>query len=133
MRLRVLSPLVLAIACSGRAASGPTLSASTGAGEPVAPPPIGPAAPPSSGVAPGEEATLLLDGTPPIPDELRQRLEQYLETRSASIMDLADDGKSMLIGTRFGDTAQIHRVAMPGGARTQLTFSREPSGSAWPA
>jgi dipeptidyl aminopeptidase/acylaminoacyl peptidase len=128
MRLRALCPLFLALACSGRAASGPALPP-TG-GEPVAPPPVGPAAPPSSGVAPGEEATLLLDGTPPIPEELRQRLEQYLETRSASIMDLADDGRSMVIGTRFGDTSQIHRVAMPGGARTQLTFSREPSSSA---
>src|SRR5437868_4438003 len=28
----------------------------------------------------------------------------------------------MLISTRFADTAQIHLVKMPGGARTQLTF-----------
>jgi dipeptidyl aminopeptidase/acylaminoacyl peptidase len=28
----------------------------------------------------------------------------------------------MLITTRFSDTAQVHRVSFPGGARTQLTF-----------
>jgi dipeptidyl aminopeptidase/acylaminoacyl peptidase len=127
MRARlVVAPLLLVAACSGRAASGPALPGN-GAGEPVAPPPVGPSAPPTAGEAPGEEATLVLDGTPPIPEALRTRLEAYLETRSASIMDLADDGKSMLIGTRFGESSQIHRVAMPGGARTQLTFSREPS------
>jgi dipeptidyl aminopeptidase/acylaminoacyl peptidase len=31
----------------------------------------------------------------------------------------------MLIGTRFGDTVQVHRVRFPGGARTQLTFFRD--------
>ena len=131
--MRVISiSLLLAVACSGRGgAGGPVLPPGSGAGEPVAPPPVGPVAPPSAGVAPGEEATLLLDGTPPIPEGLRSRLEQYLETRSASIMDIADDGKAILIGTRFGDAAQIHRVAMPGGARTQLTFSREPTRGAY--
>ncbi len=38
----------------------------------------------------------------------------------------------MLIATRFANTAQIHRVAMPMGARKQLTFEAEPVGSgAW--
>ena len=32
----------------------------------------------------------------------------------------------MLISTRFGDTNQLHVVAAPMGARTQLTFGREP-------
>src|SRR5687767_12731864 len=31
----------------------------------------------------------------------------------------------MLVSTRFGTTSQIHRVAAPGGARTQLTFFPE--------
>ena len=30
--------------------------------------------------------------------------------------------REILIGTRFADTVQVHQVAMPGGARTQLTF-----------
>lgn len=37
---------------------------------------------------------------------------------------------SMLIATRFGDTNQIHRVAAPGAARTQLTFFSEPISTA---
>jgi dipeptidyl aminopeptidase/acylaminoacyl peptidase len=127
MRARLISLLLLA-ACSGRGSTGPVLPPTSGAGEPVAPAPVGPSAPPAAGVAPGEEVTLLLDGTPPIPEELRTRLEPYLETRSASIMDIADDGKAMLVGTRFGESSQLHRVALPGGARTQLTFSREPTG-----
>ena len=34
--------------------------------------------------------------------------------------------RSMLIGTRFADTPQLHWVSAPGGARRQLTFSSEP-------
>ena len=130
MRARVI-PILLAAACSGRGSAGPVLPPGGGGGEPIAPPPVGPSAPPAAGVAPGEEATLLLDGTPAIPEPLRVRLEPYLENRSATILDIADDGKAILIGTRFGESSQIHRVAMAGGARTQLTFSREPSGDAW--
>jgi dipeptidyl aminopeptidase/acylaminoacyl peptidase len=36
----------------------------------------------------------------------------------------------MLIRTRFGNSAQFHRVRMPGGARTQLTFFEDPVGGA---
>jgi dipeptidyl aminopeptidase/acylaminoacyl peptidase len=34
----------------------------------------------------------------------------------------------MLISTRFADTVQLHLVAMPGGARRQMTFRKEPVG-----
>ena len=36
----------------------------------------------------------------------------------------------MLVATRFGETRQLHHVAAPGAARTQLTFGREPISSA---
>lgn len=72
-------------------------------------------------------ATLVLRGTPEIPEELRVRLARYLDTRSAGLSSLADDGKTILISTRFGETSQIHRVASPGAARTQLTFGLEPA------
>ncbi len=36
----------------------------------------------------------------------------------------------MLIGTRFGNSTQVHLVKRPGGARTQLTFFDEPVASA---
>lgn len=67
---------------------------------------------------------------PPVPPELRQRLDQYLEARSASLVDLSADGKQVLIATRFADTNQLHVVEMPMGARTQLTFADEPINSA---
>ena len=130
MRARVIPLLFVAAACSGKSSPGPMLPPGSSAGEPLAPPPVGPTAPPSAGVAAGEEATLLLDGTPAIPEAMRVKLEQFIETRSASMQDIADDGKSILVSTRFGESSQVHRVAMPGGARTQLTFSREPSSSA---
>jgi dipeptidyl aminopeptidase/acylaminoacyl peptidase len=36
----------------------------------------------------------------------------------------------ILIGTRFADTVQLHRVTMPGGARTQVTFFPDRVGGA---
>ncbi|MEM9490773.1 MAG: hypothetical protein AAGC55_16620, partial [Myxococcota bacterium] len=73
--------------------------------------------------------SLRLDGTPAIPDALRQRMSPYLNTRSAALSDLSDDGKQALITTRLGETAQLHLVRTPMGARTQLTFDREPAAS----
>ena len=32
----------------------------------------------------------------------------------------------MLISTQLANTMQLHEVKMPGGARTQLTFFKEP-------
>ncbi len=48
--------------------------------------------------------------------------------RSASFRDWTEDGKGIYITTRFGDVNQIHRVDMPGGARHQITFYKEPVG-----
>jgi hypothetical protein len=68
---------------------------------------------------------LTLQNVPEIPADLRERLDRYQDARSASFQDWLADG-SMLISTRFGETAQVHRVAGPGMARTQLTFFDEP-------
>lgn len=87
--------------------------------------PVEPTSPP----APSDRVetdTLLLDGTPEIPGAMRERLAQYLNTRSASATGLSDDGARMLISTRFADTSQVHLVAKPLGARTQITFAAEP-------
>jgi dipeptidyl aminopeptidase/acylaminoacyl peptidase len=67
-----------------------------------------------------------MEGTPPIPEALRDRMQQYLNTRSAVVLDIADDGNGLLVATRFGETNQVHFIAKPGGARQQLTFGREP-------
>lgn len=72
-----------------------------------------------------EVGTLVYDGVPAIPEALSQELQRYQNARSAGFRDWLDDG-SMLITTRFGETNQIHRVAAPGAARTQLSFFDEP-------
>tara|TARA_Y100001968_G_scaffold285858_1_gene286141 strand:- start:1191 stop:3134 length:1944 start_codon:yes stop_codon:yes gene_type:complete len=71
----------------------------------------------------------ILTGVPDIPDALVSRLTQYESTRWASMRSIADDGSSILITTRLGETGQVHQVAQPGGARTQMTFRRESSRS----
>ncbi len=68
---------------------------------------------------------LFASGMPDLPPALTERLLQYQNTRSASLQDWSPRG-GLLITTRFGDTEQAHRVASPLGARTQLTFEREP-------
>lgn len=69
---------------------------------------------------------VVTDGVPPVPAEVGERLAQYLETRSASVVDVAADGSSILISTRFGEVSQLHELRTPMGARTQLTFFSEP-------
>jgi dipeptidyl aminopeptidase/acylaminoacyl peptidase len=69
---------------------------------------------------------LTADGIPPIPDELRAEVGRYLEFRSASFRAWHPQRREMLIATRFADTTQIHVVKMPGGARRQITFGKEP-------
>lgn len=59
--------------------------------------------------------------------DLREAMRRYQNTRGATVQDWMPDG-SLLISTRFGATAQLHRVAAPGADRTQLTFFDEPIG-----
>lgn len=75
-------------------------------------------------------AALVADGVPAVPAELAAATRAYLENRGASFVGWNPVDKSMLIATRFANTAQIHRVAMPMGARQQLTFEAEPVGTA---
>jgi len=77
-------------------------------------------------------AALVADGVPAVPSDLAAASRPYMESRGASFVGWNDGDKSMLIATRFGNTSQIHRVAMPMGARQQLTFEEEPvSAGAW--
>jgi len=92
---------------------------------PPTPPAPCPAAKPAA--APAKKPTLVLSGAPEIPDALKRRLSQYLNTRSAYLGDLSADGKAMLVTTRFGQTSQVHLLRTPLGARSQLTFAAEPS------
>jgi dipeptidyl aminopeptidase/acylaminoacyl peptidase len=79
-------------------------------------------------IAPTEN--LVVDGIPAIPASLADEVRRYTESRPASFADWHPTRREMLISTRFGNTAQVHQVKMPGGARTQLTFFSEPIGGA---
>lgn len=75
-------------------------------------------------VAPGEQ--LVVEGIPAIPKRLKEQLRPYTESRAAAFFGWHPTARQMLIGTRFGQTTQIHHLAMPMGARTQWTFFDEP-------
>lgn len=60
--------------------------------------------------------------------EMSQMLEQYENTRSASVKGFVES--SLLITTRFADVPQLHRIKHPMGCRSQLTFYPEPIQSA---
>jgi acetyl esterase/lipase len=76
-------------------------------------------------------AALTADGIPAVPAELAARTRPYMEFRSAGFSGWSPRDRSMLITTRFGNTAQLHRVAMPMGAREQLSFEAEPVNGNW--
>jgi dipeptidyl aminopeptidase/acylaminoacyl peptidase len=79
-------------------------------------------------IQPGDN--LIVDGIPPIPRAIADRVAQYTEVRSASFQSWHPTRREMLILTRFGDVPQVHHVAMPLGARRQLTFLAERVGGA---
>ena len=79
-------------------------------------------------IAPAEN--LVVDGIPAIPASLADDVRRYTESRPANFADWHPARREMLISTRFGNTAQVHHVKLPGGARTQLTFFNEPIGGA---
>jgi dipeptidyl aminopeptidase/acylaminoacyl peptidase len=72
------------------------------------------------------DETLVLDGTPEIPEALAERMRQFQNTRSATVLSIGDDGERILVSTRFADVAQLHELRVPMGARRQLTFTDEP-------
>jgi dipeptidyl aminopeptidase/acylaminoacyl peptidase len=74
----------------------------------------------SDEVAPNEN--LVAEGIPKIPVSLAESVGRYSEFRSADFTSWHPTKREMLIETRFADTAQVHLVKFPGGARFQLTF-----------
>jgi dipeptidyl aminopeptidase/acylaminoacyl peptidase len=71
-------------------------------------------------VVPNEN--LVAEGIPKIPASIAESVGRYNEFRSAGFASWHPAKREMLIVTRFADTAQVHHVKFPGGARTQLTF-----------
>jgi dipeptidyl aminopeptidase/acylaminoacyl peptidase len=79
----------------------------------------------SSAVPTRTVGTATLQGVPEIPANVSAAVQRYQNSRAAQFEDWLPDG-SMLIATRFGATQQLHHVAAPGAARTQITFGSEP-------
>ncbi len=73
-----------------------------------------------------EIGNLILEGIPEIPQDIKEQVRQYQNTRTASFEDWLPDDEGILISTRFGNTAQLHTVSNPGAARNQITFFNEP-------
>jgi dipeptidyl aminopeptidase/acylaminoacyl peptidase len=71
-------------------------------------------------LAPNEN--LVVEGVPKIPQSLVETVDRYTNFRNAYLDSWDPVARELLISTRFADTNQIHRLTMPGGARTQLTF-----------
>lgn len=88
------------------------------------------AAPPAEVPTVPVPAALTAEDMPPIPLELAARVRPYLEWRGAGFAGWDPNTRAVLITTRFANVSQLHRIAMPMGARTQISFEAEPvSGS----
>ena len=66
--------------------------------------------------------TLILENILPIPASIAEKAAKYTDYRTATMYGWHPTKREILIGTRFADTVQVHQVAMPGGARTEMTF-----------
>lgn len=73
-----------------------------------------------------EIGNMVLEDVPVTPTAITSRIKQYQSTRSASFADWLPNDAGMLISTRFGNTAQLHTINSPGGARNQISFFDEP-------
>jgi dipeptidyl aminopeptidase/acylaminoacyl peptidase len=82
-------------------------------------------------IVPGDN--LVVEGIPTIPASLAEAVGRYTEFRRAAFLSWHPTKRAMLIGTRFGETPQIHQVSALGGARRQLTFFADAvSGAVYP-
>ena len=73
-----------------------------------------------------EVGNMVLEDVPEIPAEIKSRIQQYQNTRSASFTDWLPNNEGILMSTRFGNTSQLHLLKSPGGARSQITYFDEP-------
>lgn len=73
-----------------------------------------------------EVGNMILENVPEVPDEIKDRIQQYQNTRSATLVDWLPNDDGIMITTRFGNTNQLHTVNSPGAYRNQITFYDEP-------
>jgi len=86
-------------------------------------PPAAPAPAPAPAVP--LPAALTAEEMPPIPLALAGDVRPYLESRGAGFAGWDPKTRAVLINTRFANVSQLHRVAQPMGARTQISFEAE--------
>src|SRR6202044_413069 len=100
------------------------------AATPAAGTPANPGAGAAAHPAPGDllptPESIVARHVPPIPRQAGDELRAYENMRSAAFADWSPAGRGMLILTRFGQAAQVHEVAAPLGARSQMTFYDDP-------
>jgi dipeptidyl aminopeptidase/acylaminoacyl peptidase len=72
------------------------------------------------------ETPLLLDGTPPVPEDIRAGLAPYLETRRTRLAGALPRRRSFLALTRLGRSPQVYSVDAPLGPLVRLTDEPEP-------
>jgi len=80
---------------------------------------------PVQGIPAVSRGAMIFDGVPAGDPNLNLRISQYLVGRDASFLTWLPDN-TLLISTRFGDTAQVHRVLAPLAMREQLTWYADP-------
>ncbi len=68
----------------------------------------------------------MLEDVPIWNADLQRRMQPYLAVRAAALQSVGDDGRSVLITTRFGQIKQLHVVNRPMGVRRQVTFFNKP-------
>ncbi len=76
-------------------------------------------------------AAITAEQVPAVPMSLLEQVRPYLESRGASFQGWDPKKRAVLIATRFGNVPQLHRVEMPMGARTQISFEAEPVGGSY--
>lgn len=89
------------------------------------------AQPPAQEPAVPIPAALTAEQIPALPLALAERARPYLESRGAGFAGWDPKARAVLISTRFANVSQLHRVAMPMGARTQISFEAEPVGGSY--
>ena len=71
------------------------------------------------------QGNLTTELVPAVPPATRERLERYLNVRSADLAGWDAAGGGLYVLTRLANVTQLHRVDMPLGMRRQLTFGAE--------
>jgi dipeptidyl aminopeptidase/acylaminoacyl peptidase len=77
-----------------------------------------------------EVGNLVMENIPEIPAAVKDRLNQYENIRSASVLGWLPGELGLVVSTRFAEASQLHTVKGPLQYRKQITFFDEPVGAA---